>query len=60
MSYTWELLPGTGTATLTSSQNAPDLAFTAGEAEGTFQLHLTVQNQASEKATASATIAIKP
>ena len=56
---TWEVLNGSASASLASGQGTSVLGLAAGTAEGTFQLQVHVQNQAGDRANASATIAVK-
>jgi len=56
---TWEVQSGTGSATLASGQGTHAATLAAGTAEGTFQIQVHVQNQAGDRANASATIAVK-
>ena len=58
--YTWELVPGAGSATITSGQGTREISLTAGSAEGTFQIQIHVKNQAGDRARANATIKVQP
>ena len=60
MDYTWELVPGAGSGTLTSGQGTHEISLTAGPGEGTFQIQVHVKNQAGDKARANATIKVQP
>jgi hypothetical protein len=57
--YTWSIIPGTSTGSVTSGQGTTTIDFTAGNTLGTFQLQLVVQNQAGTVATSAQTITIQ-
>lgn len=59
MTYEWTILPGTSTATLTSGLGTHSVAFQAGNAPGTFQIQVKVQNQAGNYLSTSGTIKVQ-
>jgi len=59
MTYAWTVLPGSASATLTSGQDSTTVGFSAGPTPGSFQLKLTVQNQAGFQAYAIADIKVQ-
>ncbi|MCE5419163.1 MAG: putative Ig domain-containing protein, partial [Acidithiobacillus sp.] len=72
MSYLWTVVPGTSSATITSGQGTGVITFSAGNAAGktfsagsagnaagTFQIQVNVQNQAGDNVTASRTVTIQ-
>jgi hypothetical protein len=59
MTYTWTVLPGTATATLTAGQGTHAIELTAGPGAGQFQVQVMIQNQAGDKASAIATIKVQ-
>jgi hypothetical protein len=60
MTYTWTIIPGTGSATLTSGQGTNSIAFTAGSVPGSFQVQATAQNQAGDRVNGTGTVNIVP
>jgi PKD repeat protein len=57
MVYTWTILPGTSTATITSGQGTSQIQFSVGAA-GAFQLEVKVQNQAGKVFSTRGTIKV--
>ncbi len=56
MTYTWAVIPGTATATITSGQGTSTVEATAGSTPGTFQLEVQVRSQAGKVASARGTV----
>lgn len=59
MTYTWTVLPGTSTASITSGQGTGVIRFSADTAAGSFQIQAKVQNQAGDQMTASRTVTVQ-
>jgi hypothetical protein len=58
MTYTWTVLPGTSTATITSGQGTNQVGLAAGGTAGTFQLEVKVENQAGKVFSTRGTIKV--
>ncbi len=59
MTYTWTVIPGTGTATIASGQGTSTVECTAANSPGTFQLDVQVRSQAGKVASARGTVTIR-
>ena len=59
VTYIWTILPGSGTATISSGQGTHEIGFTAGASLGTFQIQVQVQNQAGSYLTNTGTVKIQ-
>jgi hypothetical protein len=59
MTYQWTLTPGSATATINSGQGTSSVGLTGGGTRGTFQIQVTVTNQAGLSASATGTITVR-
>lgn len=59
MTWLWTLVPGSGTASITSGQGTHGIEFTAGPTPGTIQIQVRVQNQAGAASTATGTVKLQ-
>jgi len=59
-SYAWSVIPGSAGATVSSGQDGPRAGITPGPAAGSFQLKVSVRNQAGSEAYAVAEIKVVP
>ncbi|MDR3669735.1 MAG: putative Ig domain-containing protein [Holophaga sp.] len=59
MTYTWTIVPGTSSATITSGQGTHRIGLLAGNVPGTFQVQVRVQNQAGAYQTNSGTVKVR-
>jgi len=59
MTYTWTIMSGTSSATISSGQGTHRIGFLAGSAAGTFQIQVKVENQAGNYLTNSGTVKVQ-
>ena len=60
VTYAWSVIPGSAAATVSSGQDGPRAGITPGPAAGTFQLKVSVRNQAGSEAYAVAEVKVVP
>ena len=58
LTYQWAVQAGTATASITSGQGTSAVGLTVGPSAGTFQIQVTITNQAGQAAIASGTIKV--
>jgi hypothetical protein len=58
MAYLWTVISGASTATVSAGQGTERISLSVGDAPGTFQIQVKVQNQAGDYATATGTVKV--
>jgi hypothetical protein len=58
INYSWSIVPGTATGTITSGQSTTTIGFSAGAATGSFQIQANNFNQLGDPTTATCTVGV--
>jgi N-acetylneuraminic acid mutarotase len=57
--YSWSIVAGTATATITSGQSTTTIGFSAGSSTGSFQVQVNANNAIGDPTTASCTVQVQ-